>query len=453
MAHVVKFERGTSVVTTLDLNQQGTNDWLFRLMEDSWQPATAERRWSTLQTTPFLDLQESFEVMIQGETKQAVMDGYRQLVVWLDAMRVLTRYGDTDAISPVRFVVQLDGSSTAWRSLVIVEADDPPCVEFSSAFLTNQNQLLQRNVRVQFRHRMLTKTAETANFVGATCGDVVNINFGAALDTSAPTQISVGSWNGLTATYRPTSGALIVAESITTLEADGHTGTDFSAVADATKAASGNILRFTPTATTKRSTGLISTTLLRKFLVFAEIRNNTAGKEYALSLNFLGGGFSTQTRTAIVKPTSTNVQLVGLGLVQCPTTPTQWQINLQASSTGGTIDIDRIYLVAYGPETAVTAFGAVNTSVSGTAEIVLDPRWLTHPDGTEMRYQSTGSPSSKVPFATLDAIATPWTSTAAIAVLFLAYSNSGGWALHSAGTRLTGLTVAASRQPSAIVPW
>lgn len=463
MSHSLRFERGTGFLETLDLNEQVVN-WVYHLASDSWQPATAERRWSTLQQAPFADVPETFELMIQGETKTDIMDAYRALIVWLDSARVLTRYGDEQSETPIRFVVQLDDSPNEWQSLVVVNEGDPPCVEFSSGFLNNQNQLLQRNVVVRFNHRMLTTTEQEASQSSQTVGTAVSLSFGGdPLDAPSPTNIEItgAGWNTGTGSLRPDSGAVIVSYGEPTiLQAGSASGSDWSSVADSSNAASSNILRFTPSVTTRRDLSQGSTTLPKTFLAFAEVRNNTANKEYGLYLSFsrrdAGGDplFTAKTRTAIVKANKTGVvQLIGLGLVQCPQTPTDWQISLQASSTGGTLDLDRIYLVPYTPETAVVAFGAMTGFVTTPTELVIDTRWLNHPDGLQCRVQSAGDASSSVPFSAFDALQSPWTENTSITVLFLAYPATGGWSLHSGGTRLSGLTISASRRPSAIVAW
>lgn len=449
MAHSIGL--GFTVPVT-ELNQQ-TATWTYRLMDDSWSPGTAERTWGTLATTPFGDVEESFDLMIQGSTSAAVMNAYKALLLQFDTARVQTRLRD-DAILPVQFAVKLDGAAHTYTSLVVVREDDPPCVVFSSGFLTNQNQKLQRNVRLRFRHRMFVnssapKDATTTTFV---CGVPAALTFAAASDLPSPTTLTIGQWSGFSSTSRPSSGAILIGRSMLAFEVEGLSMVDTSDFTDTAKAASNTtVLRFNPTVLTKRTSLPQSKTLLQRCLVFAEVRNNTAGKEYSISLDFIGGGFTTSTRTAVVKAGTTNCTLVGFGLIQCPILPTKYALNVQASTLGGTLDIDRIILVEYTPETHVIAFGQINDTLVDQMQIYLEPNWTV--GDTMLQYRKVIDNAAQLAFSTISALVAPFTVSQTIVVCFLAYTVEGGWAFHTAGTRLTGLSTTASRQAAALLPW
>ena len=449
MAHSISLGYASTII---NLNQQ-TATWTYRLMDDSWSPGTAERTWGTLATAPFGDVEESFDLMIQGSTSAAVMTAYKALVLRFDAARVDTRMG-YQSLTPTTFVVTLDGASNEYSGLVVVQEDDPPCVAFSSGFLTNQNQKLQRNVRLRFRHRMFVnssaaKDGTTTTFV---CGVPFALPFAAASDLPSPTTLAIGQWSGFSDTTRPSRGAILIGRSILAFEVQGLTMVDTFDFTDTAKAASNTtVLRFNPTVLTKRTALQQSQTLLQRCLVFAEVRNNTAGKEYGISLDFIGGGYTTSTRTAVIKAGTTNCTLVSFGLIQCPILPTAYVLNIQAAALGGTLDIDRIILVEYTPETHVIAFGRINVLIIDQMQIYLEPSWTW--GETTLQYRKVTDFTVPLAFSAISALVAPFTFSQTISVCFLAYTVEGGWAFHTSGTRLTGLSATATRQAAALLPW
>ncbi len=444
--------------TTLNLNDQAAV-WTYRLVLDSYNPPPPRRSSAILNDLPYDDVMVSFELNIGGATRAAVQNAHHALIKVFDDARVFARDGGQDgAVSPVLFKVVQDTLNNLDVTMVVPEPDDPDCVVATSFYFTDlTNGIVMRNVQLTFRCRPLLMeqiTSGSSASAAAAIGTVQTTTFFQSLDIPAPTEIEIGRGT-LTAATAVTSGAVLVADgagSITTgFATAAGASTGYSLFADAANFpfSGGNVLRYTAPNTTRVVSNQITLPFALSFLTFLELRNNTAGRDYVIDIEALSGGQWIRSRAATVGSTNLNAQAVGLGLITARSAITAVRIGIQASATGGTLDMDRlIFMRMNGVNAAVIEHGA-GTLFANSQYLNLNPRYLS--DLTPLVFIKNGIAAGGNYFASVPANPLIRTASTTVQAVWLAYDGTTRWGLNTGAARRT-VDLRASRQTASLAP-
>jgi hypothetical protein len=183
-------------------------------------------------------------------------------------------------------------------------------------------------------------------------------------------------------------------------EAETLTAAGFTSVADAAgKARGGSVLRYTPASTAFASAATLATSMsAKRFFIVAAVRNNSAVATFRLKATMSGKGMSSSTSEILVDNSTTNPQIVALGVVSTQNASATYslQLSVAASTTVGppTLDIDYIAVLALDtPLSQVLSIDSMATSfliTSTTANITLDHQNLTGVD-PQVLLQSTST--------------------------------------------------------------
>jgi hypothetical protein len=456
--------------TTIDLNDQA-DAWKYRIDLDTWAPKVARRTAKLLSDTPYEEVMEVLRVNIGGATKQEVYNNQHALVVMFDQARRFAQagtggggYGSGGTLNPVIWNVQMDGAATLKKCMVIPAIDDPDCVVLPSTFMTDTAGRVVRSVQIQFRRKpLMVPASETTGTTAATAiiGTVQTSVLASAADVASPTRINLGNSSFIGSL---TAGLAVITEddgsftSLATAQCSGAgasgawtTPNDAANFAFAT-----NVLRYTPTLTSRVVSGNITLNVAGTLLLILEVRNNTSGKEYVVDVEVKTGSRWIRTRAEVVGGSNVAAGYVILGVVSAPASTSVARLGVQAASTGGTIDFDRLIAVRLGTaNTSVIQHGVVTgasfTSVGSGQYLNINHRYLydlapyVWLEGTGLVTGVRESPE------TLDANPFVLTKLVNVRALYLAYDGSNDWAPNGGGLRMN-TTMTAYRLDASLAP-
>jgi hypothetical protein len=327
--------------TTLALTAQ-SNTAPYQLKTNGWTMGVPGRSRSLLRDIPFTDAAEELVIHIFGTTYAECLTNYTTLITRLNDAADFT---DGRQSVPVLWRVQPLGATEILTAVILGPVGDTPMVNAAPNILEFEDGFWIRDVPVSFMRRPLlvsTVEASSSQAAATNIGTVQTVSFAAAATTPSPTKLYVGT-NASSLVHDSAYGFAILTESNTagvganlrTIAASTLSGaTDYSTLADAAanRAVSASILRFTPTATTRRVTNNPGLSVpFQQALMLAEVRNNLLGKEYVIDVELQTGDRWVRGRSEVIDGLSVAARYVVLGVVTTPGTITGIRLGIQAA--------------------------------------------------------------------------------------------------------------------------
>lgn len=331
----------------MDGNSGSTN---YAPATGGWSPKVARVRTSVLGGRgEYEDVDESITIHIRNTSASGC---YANLDSITRAMDQANRWAKNENVAPVYVQLAIKGStvsssSTPLKAMIIGgNVSVSPAIEFTG------NVPYIRNVTLNFTRKgqwllddQTVTSSDTAN------GDQVTMALGTATNILSPTDISLSDIVSQSA-----KAFVIVSDdnNIDAMDAATMTATGYTAVDEAAKfARNTNVLRYTAPDTAENASGSKTVTAATGvqltsglFAVYANIRNNSNSVSYNMRVQLTGSNAVTYTPRLYIPPYSSAAypewQFVGLASARILTTI---KIYLQASATGGTLDIDTIVMV------------------------------------------------------------------------------------------------------------
>jgi hypothetical protein len=331
----------------------------------------------------------------------------------------------------------------------------PNILEFEDGFWI-------RDVPVSFMRRPLlvsTVEASSSQAAGSAIGTVQTVSFAAAATTPSPTRLYVQATPTNLGGNDIAYGFAILTESNTagvganlnTIAASTLAGaTDYSTPVDsaANRSSSANLLRFTPTVTTRRVSGNPGLSIpYQKALILAEVRNNLLGKEYVIDVELLAGVRWVRGRSEVIDGLSTAARYVVLGVVHTPIIVSGIRIGIQAASTGGTLDLDRLFIVD-AAKTQLIQHGVLQQP--GDGGLYADHRYLTA-TAPKVNVQDAFSIDVRE-FWTVDANPMLLTKSQELQAVWQPFPGTSAWSLPATPSGRYAVRTQAFRYPASQIP-
>lgn len=370
----------------------------YRVMHDAWAPRVSLVAASPLAGRSVYEaIVEELTISVKGTTAANCLANIATLQTLLEQAERNERGEAATAVtlrySPKGGTVSSAAAPLQARILGRPSPGEPFLVLPQNWEIGLANKIVT-GIRLRFMRQgeWLNPTAASTNASGNN-GSGVNVT---VANTKAwpPTKITISNvlaHPSLPAGYAILSdGGLLIGDANSYID----TATDYTTQADAgTNASGGNVRRFTPTATTERVSGASPSSLPSNAtsLVFISARNNSATTSFRLRAWFepIGGTgtptpfASTPTITIPANATSPTWYPVGiLPKMNTNATNCNFGVAITASAASGTLDIDKICLVAADYWFHVIKFYSTETPTSaiGPGTLTLDHRALTSPD-------------------------------------------------------------------------
>ena len=345
--------------------------------------------------------------------------------------------------------------------MVIPRVEDPDCVVSPTTFMTDVSGRVIRSVQLQFRRKpLLVESAETSGTTSASAvvGTVQTSVFAATADVPSPTRLEIGN---STLTGAIASGLVIVTEDqsgssdalVTAQASTAGAGGAYGVVNSAASFAfATNVLRYTPTGTTRVASGNITGfSTIGTLLLVLEHRNNTSGKEYVVDVELRVGNKWVRSRGEVIGGTSTAAGYTILGIVSATATVTAARLGIQASSTGGSIEFDRLIMARVDAvRTHVIQHGAL-ASIGAGQYLHISPRYLAELSPLVWLEGSGAFVGTREYPETLDSNPLVLTRQVNIRTIWLAYDGTVNWAVNTGAARYQ-VNTRARRQIASLTP-
>lgn len=368
--------------TTVDFISGG----VYRIT--SWSPAVAQRRVGEFGRGPYEDVEETMTIVISGATALASLTALQAV------LNQARRWARGEPVGVVLLHYKPTASSDELQTPLLGGV-----VELPSNFVNAPVVTVIDPVTVTFTRAGLWYGAETAlTDTTTTNPETAQVATFAALGASAPVKVELegielnkASVNGsflLVSSDEASAGA---ASRIVVMSAESLVGnTGYTSVADASKFARGNVLRFTPSGTpgeafeTIAPAGFTYNSRVRRWGVFVNYRNNSATTSFQvwakLWHTYLNGGPGyTDTPRLIVPAGTSNPQWAFVGGGTLPDSLARVSLMMEASAASGSLDIDDVVVVAqdYPDSDIALRLGGALGSISLTTTLVIDPAVLS----------------------------------------------------------------------------
>ena len=372
----------------------------YMMVRDDWAPAIAPLRAGELGGRgPYEEVAEEFTIDIVGTSPADALTKLRTLNLLLEQA---TRFYRWENVAPVRFEYAPRGSTTLSTLSPLKYA----VYGRAPGDTTNQSHLIVdqtfngglaasviRGVRVKFwRHGIGTATQATASSGATNNGSKTTVLISSE-NVPSPTKVSISNFgygNGNPSKFG--DSFVVVAENeqdIQVISAESLVpATDYASIADASSNALGNVLQFTPSATTERTSSVFtSSTLLNKnriWAVYANIRNNSATTEFKVRVSVEKNYVENWTPYLVV-PGNGGTAFPSwhfLGQVAIRKNNNFYlKIGITALTASGSLDIDSIVLVeVLNPNNSVLAVSRdMSTLVIGIDTLIIDHQLYSQP--------------------------------------------------------------------------
>ena len=344
MPQILKISDGT---TTVDFVTSTSGYAVTR-----WEPAVAKRRSTMLGGRgPYEDVIEVMEITIHGT---AALDRLQTLQKLFEQS---TRWERGESVSAVLLHYQPESTSQEWKATITGADGNEPMIRLPENFVMSPVFDYIDPVRLRFRrHGLWLGESVTSTSSAAAHPTTLTMDMTTSVDIASPValrlqdaaQEDAGAYDsfilmvsGATTTEAASRLVLVNAETMTT--------TGWTSVADtAADAKNGAVLRYTPTTTSFSKSDLESITStadfnMRRWGLFVNYRNNSTGASYQVR-----GVLNVNERTPVLHISSgtSDPTWAYLGAVGLDRVPFGVQLEVKASSTGGTIDFDTVALLA-----------------------------------------------------------------------------------------------------------
>lgn len=394
MPQILKFSDGT---TTVDFVTSTSGYAVTR-----WDTAVAKRRQSMLGGRgPYEDVVEVMEITINGT---AALDKLQTLQ---NLFEQVTRWERGENVDAVLMHYQPESTSQEWKAVISGGDGNEPMIRLPENFVMSPVFDYIDPVRLRFRRRgVWLGESVTTTSSAAAHPTTLTMDMTTSVDIASPVRLRLqdaaqqdaGAYDcyvlmvsGATSTEAASRLALVNAETMTT--------TGWTSVTDtAADAKNNSILRYTPTTTSFSKSDLESITStadagMKKWGMFVNYRNNSTAASYQVR-----GVMNAMERTPILQIASgtSGPTWAYLGAVALDRIPFGVQLEVKASSTGGTIDFDTVALLAMDGSASphvvapIRKSEAVNT---GDFDLIIDHQLLSKNgpfvgiDNTEMQGQ------------------------------------------------------------------
>jgi hypothetical protein len=355
------FTDGTTTCTFHDGANGATN---YRVDDGGWAIGVANARRAQLGGRgPYDDVAEEMTLTVVGSTAQVAIDNLETLNNLMDQAG---RWSRGENVSAVLVKYSPYGSTTSSAAsplqAAVLEGVVAPGAKFPTAGIFKGTAGYQiAGVRLRFRRRGLwLSSAEDSNTPSASSnGELITFTMAASVATRSPTRLSLTNFGyGRTPTSWFHGGFILLGEPvggsvpIIILDAEGGTGTAYTAVADNGAVARGaSVLRYTPTGTTEVSSGPIFSTSAslpgstRLASIFANVRPS-ATVAFTLRVAHNTPSFLAYTRQVAIPANAVQYpQWVFCGTLQISTTDqATFYLQITADAASSFLDIDTLVI-------------------------------------------------------------------------------------------------------------
>lgn len=337
-------------VTTCNL-VDGTN---YQLVDGGWAPQLPARRISTLGGFRYDEVTEEITINVLGSTGAVALANLQTLIQLLDQAADWWSGGPGNQ---VELACIPQGSNLTLLVSPILGPLGAPLV-LPPTF----NDLLMlfeiSNVTIRFRRLGMWLTGEGGTASAAAANpSILTATFPAAFKTPSPVTLWLSGLPVPTSITALETGYLLVAREAAQLKIINTSSmvpaTDYSSVAGADQPLGAAVLRFIPTVTTARISGTVTLSDWDTGLIgiVAAVRNHSTDRTFDVVARVRGYGVTAETSPYFVDVTTTNPQIVCLGVIAGETYRWQTielQVTVSALGGGGTnqLDIDYLALVA-----------------------------------------------------------------------------------------------------------
>lgn len=383
---------GTTTVTFAD-GLGGQTNW--SPVRDEWAPAIG-----TITDNPLVGkgsrnvVTEDFLINIYGSDAATALANYNTLQKLIDQGK---RFWRGESVLPVFFYYAPQGStisstSTPLKTRVMGPPDgDEPGTAPSPSF--NNVGLIREipEVRVRFLRDgpFYLDTESDDSGAAVAINETMTCNL-TALDEFGPSYLAISGFNPSTTPDTAAGFVLFMDGSkYTRVDASGLTATGFASQADAANLPRNtNVLRYTGTVTTTRSSGAatINLTGITHYEIYVSLRNNHASATFQVSATLTNLAYTYTTEERTVDASSQNPRYMCLGILPAISAADTLKLNVAASTSAGspTLDFDQIFIVGVNNEgqRAIAITSAIDldgafTSASTNVSLVIDHRLLT----------------------------------------------------------------------------
>lgn len=327
------------------------------LQAGGWAPQVADEADNPLGSrSGWQDVTEEITFDVFGATALQLIANIKEL---LRRARNYWRKGTGQAVVLEVQIINSNLTST----LVALVKDGKLITPASYNDLSMVNDFAGLTLRV-VRSGLWTTTTGTAasSATSANAPGPITITMPSAAPQPSPTVLELTGFNTATATTLATAVTLVAPSGLLTMQAASSLAPNgaFTSVVETAgnQPVNTNVLRFTPTSTALASTGFAVVTGLtgsaRTFAIYATMRASSAVTYTVIPflIKALTAGSGTVAPGTPVTFSGTAPTLVALGRITFPDPVSQPTLALQASAsaTGGTLDIDAIWIMAVDDE-------------------------------------------------------------------------------------------------------
>lgn len=374
------------------------------------------------------------------------------------------RWRRGENVTAVIIRAQAQGSTTHYDAVLKGRSiGSPSPVVQPPTWDESAQRYLVRNVTLRsLRRGQWLKTTETAASAGAANPSILTATLPSTLTTKSPIDVRIAVFGTQTTPFTLADMFVLIAPNAAALliqEAEAMTAANYTSVADAgNNARGGNVLRYTPVATTLATSGFSGSlaALSGKTIgVYAAVRNNSATTTWQVDLLVYFAGGTTRTTPIVIDTSTTNPRVVALGIVTIPTQAVLAQLEITASAASGTLDIDYLVFLDLDDETSravflpaqtVQATGLITTSLG----ISIESQVLTQITPRVITKDGTGGTPGYLAYESDIWLMSDGATVCAVVMATAGPSGAGSWRYTNGGVVNNTLNV--TRYPAAMLP-
>lgn len=385
---------GTTTVVFADGANGSTS---YPIVRGGWAPQIPPLRASQLGGRGvYEEVVEEVDLQILGASAAAAMASLATLNGLLDQAERFWRFGE--GVSPVVFQYAPQGSTIAssaapYQALILGRApgdESRSPIILPSSFTDVGMIRAILGVKLRFWRRGPLIGQDAANTSGSGSNPAkLTATFAASAAASSPAKVDLGGFATTTVPSFPASYLLIApsAAAISIIDPTSWTGADYSAVNDSThKPYNGtNALRYGGSKINigqTAGTGVDAAfTNAKRVQFLAVVRNNSPTTTFQIRANLVAGGATYPTAYQTIDTSSSNPQIVNLGLAVAPIAASGFSITIASSSgdSAQTLDISHLIALNVTDERArAIPLDALTVSLSaGSYTVTIDDQILT----------------------------------------------------------------------------
>lgn len=431
------------------------------VIRTAWRPRVAKRRRAQMGGRPFEDVLETIPLRIQSKVSDSdALDELARLVEALEQARAWELGATVEPVLLEYLPNEFGSQTTPLKAEVLYTLEVENLLELQPGF----DQLLQAYVidfDLPLKRRGQWLDAEETPAASSSVANPGKMTVTFNNDARLPSPVKLVFGDSPAGTGGAYSQGLILAadQADKILVEDLNliswtpTGIGWSTLSTgaAARALGGSVVRLTPsTNTTQRileSPTVSSFNANARFIAFfMSLKNNSTTISYTIQVQAdTGAGNQVNSRVKVIKENNTLNQLVGLGFVAVPQTPTRWRLLITPSAVGGAgneLDMDVFFVLAVDELTRAISF----RNPGSFDDLTLNPQVLLKPQPT-----LTTVVSSATRYVTQETdlllynVATNLTTV-------LAGVGTGTWRIEDGANNIISFTTTASRRMGFVTP-